>query len=232
MYLFKRRHCPKTGGDEAMKDDKEFKRCLTGKFAMPDSRHFGAIWIEDHFPFIHYADQLAIKAKDATRIIRSHESFMSVSDVHESYEHNELLHALKKGSNLGRPTNWTVAEGRRAFWDKNRKDHVLADTAAKAEATKSDCKPRGTFSENGEFRHFQGEFDRNCQVVNDIIGCGSLRADMTKHAKGMVTIIKGISRNRITTSHDIEGWSPSQHRTCFREFRKYRANMFKGVDGE
>lgn len=232
MYLYRHKEWPHTSGDESAKSDAAYARCMRGKFSMPQDQEHGRVWIHQHFPYIKYADQLAMKAKDATRVVFDHSYITRMRSEDEQYEHNELLHALKRGNNLGKPYYLTINEGRERFWSMDNEDHVLADTAAKAEVTKSDCKPRGTFSANGEFRHFQGEFDRNCQVINDLIGCGSIRADTATHARGMANITKGTRLGRMTTSHDIEGWSPSQDRQCFSEFGAYRANMFIGLDGK
>jgi len=229
MCLYKRKEWPRVAGDEAEKNHPAFAKCLRGKFMMPPNEHHGKLWVSGHFPYILYADSLPMKAKDATRIPYDKRNMTSTQSLYDDYEHNELTHALIKGSNLGAPLNWTIATARREFWDPENEMHVYADTAAKAEATKSDCKPRGTFSANGEFRHLQAEFDRNCQVVNDIIGCGSLRADVAQHAKGLSNVSQGTRLGRMTTSHDIEAWSPSQDRGHFIEFGMYRAGMFMGV---
>lgn len=230
MYLYKKREWPRVESEEGAMVAPAYNRCLNGKFAMPPDEEHGRVYISQHFPYVKYADSLPLRAKDATRIPYDRRNAVVIDTYYEPYEHNELTHALIKGMNLGSPLNLTVAQARDQFWNTTDETPVLADCAAKAEATKSDCKPRGTFSANGEFRHMQAEFDRNCQVVNDIIGCGSIRADVAHHARGIANVTRGTRLGRMTTSHDIEGWSPSQDRSKFIEFGSYRAGMFRGMN--
>jgi len=230
MYLYKKKEWPTVAGNEALRDTDSYKKCLRGKFSLPAAEEIGALWISNHFPYIKYADQFPLRAKDATRMPYDHSAAVSVTPVYDQWQKNELLHALKKGMDLGSPLCWDIARARKEFWDPKQTMHVLADAAAKAEGTKSDCKPRGTFSANGEFRHIQAEFDRNCQVMNDIIGCGSIRADVASHARGIANVTKGTANSRMTTSHDISDWSGSQDRDHFIEFGMYRAGCFANID--
>lgn len=232
MYLYKRKKWPNTIGDDEAKKDSAYHRCLKGKFSLPSQNAFGRVWIHQAFPFIPYSDQLALRAKDATRVVQDLSLALSQEHVGEPFEHNELLHAIKKGNNLGAPSYESVQDARRSFWEAKHEQHWVLDTAAKAEATKSDIKPRGTFSAPGEFRHFQAEFDRNCQVFNDFLGCGSIRADPVNHAKGMAKVASSTARGFFCSSHDIEAWSQSQDRATWCEFGAYRANAFIGLDGE
>jgi hypothetical protein len=230
MYLYRKKEWPNTSGDAAAKSDQAYSRCLKGRFQMPAEVDFGKLQISNHFEYILHADQLPLKAKDATRVPYDHVAAQSVSRMYPRFEHNELLHALKRGANLGSPGMYSIQEARRLFWDPNVSMHVLADTAAKAEVSKADIKPRCTFSANGEFRHIQAEFDRNVQSINDIIGCGSLRADPSSHAKGLAHVALGTRLGRMTSSHDITGWSTSQDRDFYIRFGMYRASIFKGLD--
>lgn len=230
MFLYKNRKAPNLGGNRDAIDKDCYRKCLRGRFSLPPAESLGEVYIHQHYPYVLYADQFALRAKDATRIPYDLQAVLNYKKEYEQYSHNELLHALKHGNNLGLPLNLDITEARKQFWSANHDRHVICDVAAKAESIKSDCKPRGTFSANGEFRHIQGEFDRNCQVINDLIGCGSLRADPTNHAKGMAKVAKGTALGHMSTSHDIEAWSPSQDRDCFREFGMYRASIFRGID--
>lgn len=230
MYLYKKRSWPNTGGNPEERKKEWYVKCARGKFTLPPAADMGKLWIEDHFPYVHYADQLSLRAKDATRLPDDRAAAVCPYPTYESWEHNELLHAIKKGNNLGAPHRWSVEEARDEFWKSGKKSHTILDTAAKAEATKSDIKPRGTFSAPGEFRHFQAEFDRNCQVFNDFLGCGSIRADPVNHAKGMSRVATGTRLQAITSSHDLEAWSQSQDRASFCEFGVYRAKAFKGLN--
>jgi hypothetical protein len=231
-YLTKKREWPSIAGNLARVEDTAYKKCLRGVFALPSEEHWGEIWIHEHYPYIKYMDQFVLRAKDATRVPDDVRAAVSVQRHYQSWEHNELLHCIKKGSNLGLPHMMSVDEARDRFWDPNIKPHNLIMTAAKAEATKSDFKPRGTFSATGEFRHPQGEFDRNCQVINDLIGCGSIRADPVNHAKGMARVCRGTALGHTSTSHDIESWSPSQDREAWCAYGEIYAECFKGVDSK
>jgi hypothetical protein len=231
MYLYKRKKWPNVEGDVTEKKDSAYARCLRGKFSMPSQNKFGKLKIFQAFPYIKYANQLALRAKDATRITQDLGAALSPVHNGEPYEHNELLHSIRKGNNLGAPSHMDIDTGRDAFWSKKLTTHWVLDTAAKAEATKSDIKPRGTFSAPGEFRHFQAEFDRNCQIFNDFLGCGSIRADPVNHAKGMAKVALGTARGHFCSSHDIEAWSQSQDRKTWCEFGAYRADAFVGIDG-
>jgi hypothetical protein len=231
MYLYKRKKWPKTAGSDQDRKDPAFSRCIKGKFSLPSQNVFGRVYIHQAFPFVPYSDQLALRAKDATRIVQDMSVALSQEHLGEPYEHNELLHAIRKGNNLGAPDYKSVQEGREDFWSGKNNTHWVLDTAAKAEATKSDIKPRGTFSAPGEFRHFQAEFDRNCQVFNDFLGCGSIRADPVNHARGMAKVAASTARGFFCSSHDIEAWSQSQDRDTWCEFGAYRANAFVGIDG-
>jgi hypothetical protein len=230
MYLFKKRKWPAVAGDEGAKGDSAYARCLRGKFSIPSFANHGKLYISRAFPYVRYADQLALRAKDATRVVNDISTLVAGAPRKSAHESNELLHALRYGNNIGSPRYLTIDQARDEFWKVGKDCHWPLDTAAKAEATKSDIKPRGTFSAPGEFRHIQAEFDRNCQVFNDFLGCGSIRADPVNHAKGMSRVAKGTRALHVTSSHDIEAWSQSQDRKAFCEFGEYRAQAFVGID--
>lgn len=84
MYLFKKRKWPNVRGDLSQRNDPAYGRCRRGKFPMPEHFNFGKIWIHKHFKFIKYTDQLAMKAKDATRIEFNHNKALLVQQQQES----------------------------------------------------------------------------------------------------------------------------------------------------
>jgi len=231
-YLAKKKEWPNVKGNLDRVDRRYYKMCMKGNFMVPPEEDWGELWIDDQFPYIEYMNQLPLRAKDATRLPDDDVACRSSRLYYESWEHNELLHCIKRGSNLGMPNNLTMAEARKQYWERTEGAHNLVMVAAKAEVVKADIKPRGTFSATGEFRHPQAEFDRNCQVINDIIGCGSLRADPVSHSAGVAKVARGTAQNYTTSSHDVESWSGSQDRDLWCEYANVYIRAFKGLSTE
>jgi len=232
VYLLKHKKWPNVAGDVTRSDAPCYKKCMRGKFALPQESDWGELWISEHFPYIKHSDQFALRAKDATRIPDDRVAAMSQHHVYASWEHNELLHAIKRGTNLGAPRYLSIQQARDEFWNRKEMAHNLVVVAAKAEVTKTDNKPRCTFSATGEFRQAQAEFDRNCQTINDLIGCGSLRADPVSHAKGIARVCKNTAINYTNTSHDVESWSPSQDRESWTDYVSIYIDAFVGLNAD